>query len=58
VEQGSSRILNDRLLESGHATCVTTLDQVHIQLTARIFNPLGWGKSLSAAFPFPANSCA
>jgi c-di-GMP-binding flagellar brake protein YcgR len=53
VEQGSSRILNDRLLESGHATCVTTLDQVHIQFTAQDIQPARLGEEPVFRFPIP-----
>lgn len=53
VEQGSSQILNERLLGSGHATCVTTLDQVHIQFTAQDIQPARLGEEPVFRFPIP-----
>lgn len=53
VEQGSSQVLNQRLVDSGHATCVTTQDQVHIQFTARDIQADRLGEESVFRFPVP-----
>jgi c-di-GMP-binding flagellar brake protein YcgR len=53
VEQGSSQVLNKRLVENGHATCVTTQDQVHIQFTAQDIQPDRLGAEPVFRFPIP-----
>lgn len=40
IEQGSGQQFNERLSDSDHITCVTTLEKVHIQFTAREIHPL------------------
>lgn len=53
VEQGSSQVLNERLVKSDYATCVTTHDQVHIQFTARPVQPTRLGDEPVFRFPIP-----
>jgi len=43
MEQGSSQVLNKRLMASDQVTCVTSHDQVHIQFTVKGLSPVQLG---------------